>query len=142
MVGDPYLVSQLEPEPSGRSPVEEVLSASAERTSLLEEREDVLTRLGKIDEEIDGRTELSTQEEGLIASLEEELSGIERKLSAWEGSDRTVARILAGLGFHSGVGPALDGAPSMYVKDEVGLVASSLGVGSVVEVRDKPEEEW
>jgi ATPase subunit of ABC transporter with duplicated ATPase domains len=132
--GQPYLVDQLDPEPTGRSPVEEVLIGCKERTALLEQHVLLTEQLESLDSQLAGE---SPEEDPCWLKIAE----IDEQLSRWYSAEKDVTRILVGLGFHDGETSA-DGAPSLRAKDELVTRISDMKVGGIVEVRDNPDEQW
>lgn len=135
--GAPYLVSQMDPEPTGRSPIEEVLSGCKERTALLAEQASVLARLAATEllQELDDAAQRELEQ------LTEQMAEIDEQLTRWDVAETDVTRILVGLGFHHGEESA-DGAPSLRARDEIITDSNALKVSDTVEVRDLPDEEW
>jgi ATPase subunit of ABC transporter with duplicated ATPase domains len=134
--GQPYLVDQLDPEPTGRSPVEEVLSGCKERTALLEQHLMLTEQLELFDAQ--SEEDLCWSE---LEKLAEQIAEIDEQLSRWYSAEKDVTRILVGLGFHDGE-TSSDGAPSLRAKDELVSGGSDMKIGGIVEVRDSSDEEW
>lgn len=139
--GSPYLVDQLDPEPTGRSPVEEVLSGCEKRTALLEEQQLLIDKMSMLDEQLMQGRELSNEDHSYLEKLTEQISEVDEQLVQWDSAEKDVTRILVGLGFHDG-NKSADGAPSLRVKDELITGAASLKLKGSVEVRDNTDEEW
>jgi len=140
--GKPLLVDQLDPEPTGRSPVEEVLSECHERTVLLREQQVAMDRLAALDNRLLSSKELDHDAQGELERLAQRISEIDEQLARWDSAEKDITRILVGLGFHDGEESAADGAPSLRAKIELVVGAEDLLVGGLAEVRDAPEEEW
>eukprot|EP00746_Dinoflagellata_sp_MGD_P132218 gnl/MRDRNA2_/MRDRNA2_65946_c0_seq1.p1 gnl/MRDRNA2_/MRDRNA2_65946_c0~~gnl/MRDRNA2_/MRDRNA2_65946_c0_seq1.p1 ORF type:complete len:612 (+),score=123.51 gnl/MRDRNA2_/MRDRNA2_65946_c0_seq1:121-1836(+) len=142
--GEPYLVDQLEPEPTGRSPVEEVLGGCQERNALLEEQRMLSEQLAELDKQVQSSEDLNDEDQRLLDKVCEQIAEVDERLARWDGAERDVSRILVGLGFHdeNDDGKPADGAPSLSVKDEFLIDAADLKIHEVVEVRDHEDEEW
>jgi len=139
--GSPYLVDQLDPEPTGQSPVEEVLSGCKERTALLDEHRTITEKLAFFDQKLLSGEEFCDAEQRELEQLTEQITEIDEQLARWDSAEKDVTRILVGLGFHDGDESA-DGAPSLRAKDELVTRVSDLKVNDIVEVRDNLEEKW
>lgn len=139
--GLPYLVDQLDPEPTGRSPVEEVLSCCKERTTLLDKHRVITEQLMAYDEQLQHNECLSDEGQRLLEEVTEEMADIDEQLARWDQSEREVTRILVGLGFHDGDKSA-DGAPSLREPDELVVGIEGLKINGPAEVRDHDDEQW
>lgn len=140
--GKPYLVDQLEPEPSGLSPIEEVLSGDKERSALLERLSSVTDGLDAFYKKLEGDDFVSDGEQQAGEELAKLQAEIEEQLVArWGAAEQQIARILVGLGFCDGERSA-DGAPSIRARDELVVGIDGLKLNGPAEVRDHCEEEW
>jgi len=139
--GPPFLVDQLDPEPTGQSPVEEVLSGCKERTTLLDEHRTITEKLVCFDEQLSSGEDLCDADQRELQNLTDQITEIDEQLARWDSAEKDVTRILVGLGFHDGE-VAADGVPSLRAKNELVTRSSDLKVNDVVEVRDNVEEEW
>jgi ATPase subunit of ABC transporter with duplicated ATPase domains len=77
--GSPYYVDQLDPEPTGRSPVEEVLSSCLERTAYIERHHALTEQLASLDEKLLTR-DLDKWEEAVLENLTKEIADVDERL--------------------------------------------------------------
>lgn len=128
--GQPYLVDQLDPEPTGRSPLEEVLSSHKERSALLNERDALIKQLEHV----------NAEDVEFLSTISEQIEDLDGRLSYFDADEQKVTRMLVGLGFHDGE-QAIDGVPSLKAKDEL-ITDENVEINQLVEVRDQDDEDW